>query len=113
MDFGQLLESVIPFAERLPLIRAILGFILVFFLPGFAWTLVFFSRVNIIERVALSFGLSIAAVTLSTMVLHVLFGMRISGANALLTIIVITIIALVLYLLKRLATRPSNDSNGE
>jgi uncharacterized membrane protein len=113
MDFGQLLESVIPFAERLPLIRAILGFILVFFLPGFAWTLVFFSRVNIIERVVLSFGLSIAAVTLSTMVLHVLFGMRISGANALLTIIVITIIALVLYLLKRLATRPSNDSNGE
>jgi uncharacterized membrane protein len=113
MDFSQLLESVIPFAERLPVIRAILGFVLVFFLPGFAWTLFFFSRVNIIERIALSFGLSIAAVALSIIVLHVLFGMRITGTNALLTIIVITIIALVLYLLKRFAIRPSNDSNGD
>ena len=113
MDFGQLLESVIPFAERLPTIRAILGFILVFFVPGFAWTLVFFSRVNIIERVALSFGLSIAAVTLSIIVLHVLFGMRITGANSLLTIIVITIIALVVYSLKRLLTRQSKDSDGD
>ncbi len=113
MDFSQLLESIIPFAERLPVIRAILGFILVFFLPGFAWTLLFFSRVNIIERIALSFGLSIAAVTLSIIVLHVLLGMRITGANSLLTIIVIIIIALVLYLLKRLKIRQSNDSNGE
>ena len=113
MDFGQLLESVIPFAERLPAVRAALGFILMFFLPGFAWTLVFFSRVSIIERIALSFGLSIAAVTLSIIVLHVLFGMRINGANSLLTIIVITIIALVLYLLKRLSARKQEDSNGD
>ena len=101
MDFGQLLESIIPFAERLPTIRAILGFILVFFLPGFAWTLVFFSRLNIIERIALSFGLSMAAVTLSIIVLHVLLGMRITGINALLYITVITVIAFGLYLLKR------------
>lgn len=113
MDFGQLLESVIPFAERLPTIRAILGFILVFFVPGFAWTLVFFSRVNIIERIALSFGLSIAAVTLSILVLHVLFGIRITGANSLLIIIVITVIALVVYSLKRLMTRQKIDSNGD
>ena len=113
MDFGQLLESVIPFAERLPTIRAILGFILVFFVPGFAWTLVFFSRVKIIERIALSFGLSIAAVTLSIIVLHVLFGIRITGANSLLIIIVITVIALVLYSLKRLMTRQKIDSDGD
>ena len=97
MDFSQLLESIIPFAERLPTLRAILGFIIVFFVPGFAWTLVFFSRVNIIERIALSLGLSIAMVTLSVIVMHVLFGMRINGANSLLTIIVITIIALAIY----------------
>jgi uncharacterized membrane protein len=113
MDFGQLLESVIPFAERLPTIRAVLGFILVFFVPGFAWTFVFFSRLNIIERIALSFGLSIAAVTLSIIVLHVLFGMRITGSNSLLIIIVITIIALVLYLLKRLLTGQPKASNGD
>ena len=105
MDFSELFGSLVPFAERLPTIRAILGIILVFFVPGFAWTLVFFSRVNIIERIALSFGLSIAAVTLSVMALHVLLGMRITGVNSLLTIIMITIIALVLYLLKRFIPR--------
>ena len=113
MDFSQLLASIIPFAERLPAIRAILGFILVFFLPGFAWTLVFFNRINIIERIALSVGLSVAAVTLSIIVLHVLFGVRITGTSSLLTIIVITIIALVLYLLKRFAIRKKIDSNGD
>jgi uncharacterized membrane protein len=112
MDFGQLLGSVIPFAERLPTIRAILGFILVFFVPGFAWTLVFFSQVKIIERIVLSFGLSVVAVTLSIIVLHLLFGVKITGANSLLIIIVITVIALVLYSLKRLLTRQKIDSNG-
>lgn len=112
MDFSQLFEAIMPFAERLPVIRAVLGFILVFFLPGFAWTFVFFKRVNIIERVALSFGLSIAAVTLSIIVLHVLLGIRITGANSLLIILVIIIIALVVYTLKRLVTREKIDTNG-
>ena len=113
MDFSQLLESIIPFAERLPTLRAILGIIFVFFLPGFVWTLVFFSRVNILERIALSLGLSIASMTLSIIVLHVLFGMRINGANSLLTIIVITIMALAVYLLKRLITRQSKASDED
>jgi len=112
MDFS-LLESIIPFAERLPAIRAILGFILVFFLPGFAWTLVFFSRINIMERVALSVGLSMASVTLSIIVLHVLFGVRITGASSLLTIVMITIIALMLYSLKRFVARKQKDGNGD
>ena len=113
MEFSQLLESIIPFAERLPAIRAILGFILVFFVPGFAWTFVFFSRLSILERVALSFGISIAVVTLSIIALHLLFGLKISGTNSLLTIIVITVIALVAYLLKRFMTRQSKASNGD
>jgi uncharacterized membrane protein len=108
-----LLSSVIPWAERLPTIRAVLGFILVFFVPGFAWTFVFFSRLSIVERMALSFGISIAAVTLSIIVLHVLFGVRISGTNSLLIIIVITIIALLAYLLKRFMTHQSKASNGD
>jgi uncharacterized membrane protein len=109
----ELLSSVIPWAERLPTIRAILGFILVFFVPGFAWTFVFFSRLSILERVALSFGISIAVVTLSIIALHLLFGLKISGTNSLLTIIVITVIALVAYLLKRFMTRQSKASNGD
>lgn len=113
MDFSQLFESVLLIAERLPVTRAILGFILVFFLPGFAWTLVFFSRINIIERVALSIGLSIAAVTLSIMVLHLLFGMPINGVSGLLTIIVLTVIPLLLYALRRFAIHQKIDSNGD
>jgi len=111
----EIIGSALPFLDSLPAIRAILGFILAFFLPGFAWTLVFFSgrQINIVERLALSLGLSIAAVTLSIIVLHVLFGMTITGANSLLIIIVITIIAIVLYLLKRFAIRKKVDSNGD
>lgn len=97
----------VPPLEPLPLIRAILGFALVFFLPGFAWTLVFFSgrQVNIIERLALSFGLSIAVVTLSILALNKLMGVRITGFNSVLIIAAITIIPVVFYCLKRLIGR--------
>ncbi len=98
----QIFEFVLPFLERLPLIRAILGFILVFFLPGFAWTLIFFKRVNVIERIVLSFGLSIALVTLSILTLNVLLGIRITGLNSLLTITVLTIIPVMVYYLRRI-----------
>ena len=98
----ELFGFVFPFLERVPIIRAILGFILVFFLPGFAWTLVFFKQVNVIERIALSFGLSIAVVTLSIIILNVLLGTRITGFNSLLIIIIVTIIPLVFYYLKKL-----------
>ncbi len=113
MDFSQLLESIIPFAERLPAVRATLGFILVLLMSGFAWTLVFFSRINIIERIALSFGLSIAIVTLGIIVLNVALGMKITGANALLFIIVIIIIASAVYGLKRQVTPKKTESNGD
>lgn len=104
---GQVFEFIFPFLEKVPAIRAILGFILVFFLPGFAWTLVFFKNINVIERVALSFGLSIAVVTLSILALNVLLDIRINGLNSLLIIIVFTIIPVALYYLKRF-TRKSD-----
>jgi len=107
----QIFEFIFPFLEKLPAIRAILGFILVFFLPGFAWTLVFFKKINIIERVALSFGLSIALVTLSILALNVLLGIRITGLNSVLIIIVITIIPAALYYLKRFMLK--KDSGQE
>ena len=98
----QLSEFIFPFLERLPIIRAILGVILVFFLPGFAWTLVFFRQINVIERIALSFGLSIAVVILSILPLNMLTGIRITGFNAVLILIVVTIIPIVFYYLIRL-----------
>jgi uncharacterized membrane protein len=105
MDIGQIIGSIVPFAESLPVLRAILGLVLVFFVPGFAWTLVFFNRVNVVERIALSFGLSIAIVTLSVIVLNRLVGIRITGFNSLLIIMVITVVALGIYSLKRFIIR--------
>ncbi len=98
----ELFGFAFPFLERLPIVRALLGFIFVFFLPGFAWTLVFFRQVNVIERVALSFGLSIAVVTLSLLLLNKLIGIKITGFNSVLVIIVVTIIPVVLYYFNRL-----------
>ena len=101
----QLLEFVLPFLERVPAVRALLGLTLVFFLPGFAWTLVFFKRINLFERIVLSLGLSIAVVTLSILALNLLLGVSITGLNSLLIIAVITIIPVVFYYLKRLIKR--------
>ncbi len=98
----ELLGFAFPFFEKVPIIRAILGFIIVFFVPGFAWTLVFFKQINVIERIVLSFGLSIAVVTLSLLFMNKLIGIKITGFNSILVIIVITIIPLSLYYLKRL-----------
>ena len=109
----QIFEFIFPFLDKVPAIRAILGFALVFFLPGFAWTLVFFKQINVIERVALSFGLSIAVVTLSIIVLNALFGIRITGLSSVLIIIIVTIIPVVGYYLKRLIKREeANNENG-
>lgn len=113
MDFSQLLETLLPTSGGLLVVRAILGVVLVFFLPGFAWTLVFFKKVNILERTALSIGLSIALVTLSILVLNVLFDIRINGFNALVVIIVMTIIPTGIYLLKRYMARRREASDGD
>jgi uncharacterized membrane protein len=79
----------------------VLATVLVFFAPGFAWTLVFFRRLDVIERLVLSIALSIALVTLSILVLNVLFGVGINGLSALITIIIITAVPLTWYGLRR------------
>ena len=77
------MSEFFSFFESLSVIRGIRGFILVFLVPVFAWTLVFFKQVNVLERIALSFGLSIAVVTLSILVLSKFIGIRISKLNLL------------------------------
>ena len=103
----ELFDFALPFLDHLPIIRGILGFIFVFFLPGFTWTWVFFSgkQINLIERLALSFGLSIAIVTLSLLSLNKLIGIRITGFNSVLIIIAVTIIPVVFYYLAKLRRR--------
>ncbi len=94
-----LLNSISP-------VRAALGFILVFFLPGFAWTFVFFKKLHPLERIALSFGLSIAIVTLSIIALNVLLHIPINGWNSVLTILALTILPLPIYYILRRNRKP-------
>lgn len=94
-QFGQLLEGplLIP--------RVALAVILVFFAPGFAWTLVLFHKLDIPERLALSIALSIALVTLSILVLNAVFKVPINGLSALIIILLITFVPLIWYGLRR------------
>lgn len=64
----------------LDVLRLVFGSLFALFLPGFAWSYVFFARKNIdwIERVALSFGLSIALVPLCVFWLNWLFHLPIT-----------------------------------
>lgn len=93
--------------DGVPIIRAIIGFGLVFFVPGFAWTLVFFrgKQLNVAERIAISFGLSIALVTVSILSLNILFKISVTGLNSVLIIILITIIPVAIYLFNILLLR--------
>lgn len=109
----EIIRTVVPLLDSVPAIRVLLGFILVFFIPGFAWTLIFFSgqQINTVERLALSFGLSIAIVTLSIFALNRLIGIRITGVNAFLIIISVTIVPLAFYYLKKLMRKSEvNDA---
>jgi uncharacterized membrane protein len=97
----------------MPVVQAIAAFVLVFLLPGFAWTLVFFKKITILERAAFSFGLSIVVVTLAVLALNVLLHVKITGTNALITIIVMTVIPVVIYLVKKYLRHKSEASYGE
>jgi uncharacterized membrane protein len=110
----EIFRFTLPFLEDLAIIRAILGFILVFFLPGFAWTLLFFKgkQINVVERIALSFGLSIAVVTISLLALNMLIGIKITGFNSVLIIIAVTVIPVVFYYLNRLIGRHRGNKDG-
>ena len=49
----------------------------------------------------LAMGLSIAIVTMSVLVLHLLFGLKITGANSLVAIAIIIIAGVAAYIIKR------------
>ena len=84
-----------------------MGFLLVFLLPGLAWTLVLFSgrQISIVERLGVSFGLSIAVVTLGILALNSLIRLRLTGFNSVLVILAVTIIPVVFYYLKKLLVK--------
>ena len=80
LTIGSLIVSIwLPIREAF---RIVFGSIYVLFLPGFVLSFVFFHKkeIDIIERIALSFALSIAIVPLLVFYLN-LAGMRINIIN--------------------------------
>jgi len=76
-------------------LRIVFGSLFALFLPGFVVVHLFFKNVDIIEKIALSFALSIAIVPLTIFYLNKL-GMKINTINSILTIIGIILIAFII-----------------
>lgn len=87
-----MLEWSIPILDSVPVLRGILGILLVFFAPGFAWSLVLFRNAKFLERIAVSFGLSIAMVTVSVLALNYALKIPVTGLNSTIIILVLTAI---------------------
>lgn len=89
--------------NALEISRMIFGGLFVLFVPGFAWSFIFFPKRKIdwIERIALSFGLSIALVPLSVFWFNWLFHVGISLLNTSLIILGLTVIPIFYILISR------------
>lgn len=98
---SEAINFILRLLDYVPVVRVIISFVLILFLPGFAWTLVFFRNIKVVERIAFSFGLSLAIVTLSILVLNTVFKVKITGLNSFIVIILVTVIPLTIYYLNR------------
>jgi len=94
-------------------LRILFGSIFILFVPGFAWSYVFFARKSIgwSGRVAISFGLSIALVPLTIFWLNWLFHVRITVLNALLIVCGLTAMP-ILYILITKSSWGKNATGG-
>ena len=95
------------FMSFLQALRIVFGSVYVLFLPGFILTYAFFPRelnkkksIDWIERIALSFALSIAIVPLTVFYLNKI-GIKINLLNSFLTILVIIIISFGIIIYKK------------
>jgi len=88
--------------EIYELLRIIFGSVFVLFLPGLAWSFVFFKKeeIDVIERIALSFGLSIALVPLVVFWLNWLLKIKINILNV--TAIILGLIGCALIVLLKM-----------
>ena len=91
------------------LIKVILGSIYVLFLPGCIWSYVFFRKdeIDIIERIALSFGLSIALVPITVFWANYFLGIKINLINVSAIILLIIVLGLVSIKIKAMSKKGS------
>lgn len=85
------------------IILTLLAIVFVLFLPGFVWSFVFFGirKIESIERLALSFALSIALVPLVVFYTNLL-SIRITLFTVIIQIVLIILIALLILLYKEI-----------
>ena len=88
-------------------LKIFFGGAFILFLPGFLWTFVFFASKEIywVERIALSFALSIAIVPLSIFWLNRIFGVKITLLSTSLVIIALMLIATAYLVVTKKATQ--------
>lgn len=82
--------------------RAVLGAVLLLFLPGFAWSFVFWGRGQIewLDRIVLSLAISIGLVPLTIFIAHKLFGMPINATSSIIVVTCLIVLALILIFIK-------------
>jgi uncharacterized membrane protein len=87
-------------------IQMLAGSILVLFVPGLAWTYALFDKkeIDLLERIALSLGLSLVMVPLSLFYLFNLLGIRINLANSVSVVLLLTAAAVCVILLRSYRT---------
>jgi hypothetical protein len=88
--------------DIIEIITIISGSVFVLFLSGFAWSFVFFKKDEIdwVERIALSFGLSIAIVPLAVFWLNYFLGVKINLLNVSIVILALIGTAAVIFIRK-------------
>jgi len=88
--------------EIIELLSIPIGALFVLFLPGYAWSFVFFKKgeIDLIERIALSFGLSIAIVPLVVFWLNWLLKIRINIVTVTAVILGLIGCALIIMLIR-------------
>ena len=98
--------SAFLLAYALGILQPVIGFILLFFLPGYALTLTLFSskEIDIWERTSLSIGLSISICILSVFIANYFLGIPITSQTIMLEIFLPIGIFVLIYFLR--APRP-------
>jgi uncharacterized membrane protein len=88
-------------------LKIFFGTIFILFVPGFVWSFVFvFKReIDWLERIVLSFGLSIAMVSLSILWLNWLFHVRMTLLNISIIVCALIVMPTVYILIRRPSLR--------
>jgi len=94
------------------IIQMLIGSLLVLFVPGLTWTYALFDNreIDLIERIALAVGLSMAMIPLSLFYLHDLAGMRIDLENSVYVVLLLTAVALCLIMFRRYRSVSSRNN---